>query len=328
MKVALPAGVCANAAMAVRLAGHVPVYLDVDPGTLGLSVETLEACPEPLGAVLAVHAYGSVCDIQGLRAWCDRRGVLLVEDFAAAQGAQVGGRPVGSFGHVSVASFGAGKIVSLGMGGAALTADRSLFEAMEAAAARLPCWSSERQEAIESLMGGLRALYNRQLGGDLNGSWREFEARAAQAGPGFLCRFEPSWEAPLLEKLRDLPATVERRRRGAARLAEALARAGCPVAPIVPPAGSVHWRLNLLFSSGRDRVLRGLLDRGLKASSWYPAVDLFFRDRDARPWPLPVADRIGDQILNLWVDGVDEAYPDAVAAAVSDLSTDSRQVFH
>ena len=71
--------------------------------------------------MIAVHGYGSTCDIQSIINICRDKHIPLIEDLAVAQGATVDLRPVGSFGDLSVVSFGSGKIIDVGHGGAVFT---------------------------------------------------------------------------------------------------------------------------------------------------------------------------------------------------------------
>ena len=113
-RVAVPSGVCLNVPLAVDIADAVPVYCDIDPGTLGLSAKTLQAVASPIHGVIAVHAYGMPCAINEIDSYCRSQGVPLIEDVAVAQGAVAGNRPAGSFGVLSVLSFGRGKIIDVG----------------------------------------------------------------------------------------------------------------------------------------------------------------------------------------------------------------------
>ncbi len=121
--VAIPVNVCSNVVTAIYAAGKMPIYLDIEEETCGMEPDELERLEQKPDAVIAVHSYGIPCKIEIIQKICNEHGIYLIEDAAVAQGAMVGERAVGSFGIISVLSFGPGKIVSVGGNGAALTDD-------------------------------------------------------------------------------------------------------------------------------------------------------------------------------------------------------------
>ncbi|MBB6097494.1 dTDP-4-amino-4,6-dideoxygalactose transaminase [Deinobacterium chartae] len=104
--------------------GLVPVFADLDPASGLLTPETVEAAlSERTGAVLAVHLAGNPCDLSGLAALCERRGIALLEDCAQAYLAQHRGRRVGTFGRFGCFSTNDYKHISTGDGGLVLVRD-------------------------------------------------------------------------------------------------------------------------------------------------------------------------------------------------------------
>ena len=109
-------------ANAVVWVGATPVLADVDPVTLNISVESVDArLNAKTKAVMLVDLFGLAADIGGVQAICQRNGVLLIEDSACAMGALYEGRKCGSFGQASILSFHPRKIVTTGEGGMVLT---------------------------------------------------------------------------------------------------------------------------------------------------------------------------------------------------------------
>lgn len=318
--VGIPNIVCINVPLAVLASGNIPVYLDVDPENPGLSLESLKNCPERLAAVVAVHAYGAPCRIEAIAAHCRQFGIKLIEDFAVAQGASVAGKPVGSFGDVSLVSFGAGKIIEQGIGGALLTGDVTLIRSITEHGQRLPEFSPDRQERVEALMRYFKNLYNTYVDADLNAFWEAFSRKALASAEDFLHRFPDSQEEAIVGKVLKLRENVERREARAHELLGLLKDEGEALTPLLPPPGSVYWRFNVLVHEGRNALLRRLIARGYPASSWYAPVDLFFRARAGRNADLSAGDDIGAKILNLWVNSaVDDRYPAAVGVEIRDF---------
>ena len=102
--------------------GATPVFADIDPDTLNLDPEAVEAAITPrTKAVVAVDIFGYPCELDELRAICDRHGLALVEDSCEALGARYKGRPLGSHGHLATWAFYPNKQITTGEGGAVTT---------------------------------------------------------------------------------------------------------------------------------------------------------------------------------------------------------------
>lgn len=117
-------------ALAVAHAGATPVLCDVDADT-GLidPAAARDAIGPRTAAILAVHLYGQVCDIDALGELARSHGLLLLEDAAQAHGASNRGRRAGSFGAAAAFSFYPSKnLGALGDGGAVCTDDALLAD--------------------------------------------------------------------------------------------------------------------------------------------------------------------------------------------------------
>jgi perosamine synthetase len=102
--------------------GATPVFADVDPRTLNLDPGALEASITPrTKAVVAVDMFGYPCELDEIRAICERRGLTLIEDAAEALGAEYKGAPIGSHGPSGVFGFYPNKQLATGEGGVVFT---------------------------------------------------------------------------------------------------------------------------------------------------------------------------------------------------------------
>jgi perosamine synthetase len=109
--------------------GATPVFADIDPRTLNIDPAAVEAAVTPrTKAVVAVDIYGYPCELDELRAICDRHGLYLVEDSCEALGARYKGRPLGSHDHPAVFAFYPNKQMTTGEGGAVATASETEHE--------------------------------------------------------------------------------------------------------------------------------------------------------------------------------------------------------
>jgi dTDP-4-amino-4,6-dideoxygalactose transaminase len=129
-EVIVPANTFVATAEAVVLAGATPRFADVDPGTLLLTPELMEdAITSRTRAVIVVHLYGQMPDMDALCRAAARAGVVLIEDAAQAHGATWRGRRAGSIGTAGCFSFYPGKnLGAFGDAGAVVTADPGLAQ--------------------------------------------------------------------------------------------------------------------------------------------------------------------------------------------------------
>jgi len=123
--VALPSYACYDVATAADGA-DVPVLLyDVDPSTLAPDMASLQVIlRRGVAAVVVIHFYGYPLDLTEVNRLAQQAGAIVVEDAAQSAGATLADRPVGGQTSVSVLSFGRGKGLTGGSGGALLANDR------------------------------------------------------------------------------------------------------------------------------------------------------------------------------------------------------------
>ena len=152
--VALPAYGCFDLTAAAVFAGVRVRLYDLDPSTLSVNLASLEATlRRGVDVVLLTHLYGFPTDVPGACALSERYGARVLEDAAQGAGGSLSGRALGSFGPLSVLSFGRGKGTCAGNGGALLGLD------------------AEFDASLDALAGGL---------GDAPPGWRDVGVAGAQ----------------------------------------------------------------------------------------------------------------------------------------------------
>ena len=145
--VLLPANTCYIVLWAVLLSGNRPVLVDVDPLTANISPHTLEQCGvEAPAVVIAAHMYGQPAPMEAITAWATARSIFVIEDAALALGSISDGRPAGAWGNISIFSFGSGKILDAGNGGALLTDDSVFASEIERIIVTLPLWTKRLEQ--------------------------------------------------------------------------------------------------------------------------------------------------------------------------------------
>ncbi|MFP4445586.1 MAG: DegT/DnrJ/EryC1/StrS family aminotransferase [Desulfosudaceae bacterium] len=108
-------------------AGVVPVFAEIDE-TLCLDPERLEAALSPrTRAVMPVHMCGGMARIDAIGDFCEKKGLILMEDACQALGATFQGKYLGTFGRAGCFSFDPVKTITCGEGGAVVTDDKEVY---------------------------------------------------------------------------------------------------------------------------------------------------------------------------------------------------------
>jgi dTDP-4-amino-4,6-dideoxygalactose transaminase len=119
-------------ASSVLTAGAVPILVDIEPDTLCMSVEAAKkAITKNTAAVILVHLYSRIADIEEFLKISEETGIPIIEDCSQAHGAIWKGQRVGTFGKIGVFSMQQSKVLTCGEGGAAITNDRDLYDKMQ-----------------------------------------------------------------------------------------------------------------------------------------------------------------------------------------------------
>jgi len=177
-------------ASAALLIGATPVLVDVDPETYCLDIgKTQEAVTDRTKAIIPVHLYCRITDMDGVMGIAEKNNLVVVEDCAHVHGSKWRGKGVGSIGTLGCFSFQQSKIMTAGEGGIIITS------------------SKEFEESCTSFVdcGRIRK-------GD----------RYAQNALGWNCRMTEFQAAVLLGQLERLPDQIRQRETNAEYLSERL----------------------------------------------------------------------------------------------------------
>ena len=267
----------ANAAVYV---GATPVFADVEPVTGNLTAETVSAAmTDRTRAVIAVDQGGVPVDLDALRAVCDPRGVVVVEDAACAAGSTYRGRPVGAGAEIAAWSFHPRKILTTGEGGM-ITTSR-------------PDWADRARRLREHAMSVSAA--------DRHASVISPPEEYTEVGFNF--RMTDLQAAVGIVQLGRLPEVVDRRRALAASYAKAIEEIDGLRAVADPAHGTCNFQsfwVEVLpdYPLHREGLLLALAEadisarRGIMASHRQPAYSYV-------PADLPVTDHLTDNTLIL-----------------------------
>lgn len=132
--VAMPAYVCVDLISAARRADVRVRLFDVDPHTLSPDMDSVQrVLDEGVSAIVVAHLYGFPADMTAIMTAARAAGVPVIEDAAQHACATIADKPAGSFGDLTVLSFGRGKGTTSGRGGALLTTRDSIASAESSA---------------------------------------------------------------------------------------------------------------------------------------------------------------------------------------------------
>ena len=127
-EVIVPALTWIATATSVLEANGVPVFVDIDPKTLCIDANAIEAAITPRTvAVIPVHLYWGMADMDAIMSLADRHGIAVIEDCAHAHGARRNGDGAGAVGHLGSYSFQSSKVMTSGEGGAIIGQDTALL---------------------------------------------------------------------------------------------------------------------------------------------------------------------------------------------------------
>jgi dTDP-4-amino-4,6-dideoxygalactose transaminase len=291
----------------VRYLGADVVLVDIDPNTLCIDVQQVEAAITPrTRAIIPVHYAGLASDMSALTAVARVNGVKVVEDAAHALPTTSGGRLVGTLdSDFAVFSFYANKTISTGEGGMVVTRDAALAERVK----------------VMRLHGINRDAFDRFR--STTPAWY-YEVVA----PGFKYNLTDIAAAMGLAQLRKLPRFLQRRQQLAGRYRAQLASLPLTLAP-EPPAGETHaWhlyviRLDATARLGRDALIQALSDRGIGTSVHYIPLHRqpYWRDRyGLNAEMFPHSDAAYQRMLSIPLfTAMSDADQDRVIAALHEL---------
>jgi dTDP-4-amino-4,6-dideoxygalactose transaminase len=251
--------------------GLVPVFVDADPETAQMDPDDLDRRLGPRSkVVIATHLMGHPCRIESIVELCEDRGMHVVEDFAQAAGATVGGKPVGSFGIAGFTSLETVKPLAAFGGGLITTRNHDLGQRLCAMAALLP--RSRRRKLVGKVaLGHVETLLARPLAFTWLG-WPlmmtfgsenlvQRYKRGKKGAGSHHARLHPAQACVALASLRSLRAHVARRRQWAETLLSMLGEG--PWRPGLGPDDASAWYQLVVRSSRADECARSCMRRGV-----------------------------------------------------------------
>ncbi|MDB2701444.1 DegT/DnrJ/EryC1/StrS family aminotransferase, partial [Alphaproteobacteria bacterium] len=105
------------------------IFCDVDPNTWCITKNKIEECiTKDTKAIVAIHTYGNMCDMDDLHKISRKYNLYIIEDAAEAFGSKYKGKYAGSIGDIGTLSFHSSKTITTGEGGAVLCNKKQYYD--------------------------------------------------------------------------------------------------------------------------------------------------------------------------------------------------------
>lgn len=274
---------------AIHHTGARPVLVDCDPANFLINLEQVKASVTPwTKAIIPVHLYGQMVDLEELIPWANDRGIVVIEDSAQAAGARLRGKAAGSWGTLGCFSFYPDKnLGALGDGGGIAVS------------------------SVE-LLPTLRKLRNH--GG---------EVRYQHEMPGFNSRLDPMQAIALELKLKYLDEWSAHRRRMVSMYEEQLKCIDSLILPTHRGDESHVFHLYVIRAERdhRDSLRKHLQKKGILTAIQYPVpvhLTPAFAHLGYAKGAFPHAEQLAEEIVSLPMNiAMDEASVQKVCQEIS-----------
>lgn len=270
-EVIIPSNTYIATALAVSYAGATPIFVEPDEQTYNINPDLIEEkITKKTKAIMPVHLYGQVCDMDPINEVARKYNLKVIEDSAQAHGATYKGRKCGTLGDASGFSFYPTKnLGALGDAGAVTTNDEELANKIRA----LRNYGSEKH------------YYNKYM--------------------GFNSRLDEMQAAILRVKLRHLEEFNKERKMIAQLYLNGLQDANL-ILPYVPEWAKPVWHQFVIRSNKRDELQEYLKSKGIGTLIHYPLpihLQESYKHLGYKKGDFPIAEKIANEVLSLpmWV---------------------------
>lgn len=297
----MPSNLCSSLFLAVHSCG-VQIGLAGVSEANGLSsdealIEAMQRASQP-GVVMPTHLYGFVQPYPKTLAYAHTHGWFVLENDTIATKARYSGARRSAFGDALVVSFGYAKTIEVGGGGAVLTDDAALANALRIAGGAFPLLDDAAQKAEDEFMLFSRSLRNGQLDGTAL-SAHAGEAMLFERSPDCRFRFPETLEAPLSHALNRFEQAVDSKRQKLELWNHFLQRFDSAL--FVPEADCVvPWRLIRRVPGIRNTIVAALRNKKIDAGTNFPLLTHSFPALFAGQHYTGAA-QWGREVLNLWL---------------------------
>ncbi|MCH2146220.1 MAG: DegT/DnrJ/EryC1/StrS family aminotransferase [Phycisphaerales bacterium] len=243
-EVIVPSATWWSSVMPVLHCGAVPVFAELEPECLGLDPEDIERkITDKTKAIVVVHLFGMPSKMDEIMAIAEKHNLKVIEDASHAHGAVYKGRPIGSFGDVSIFSLQGNKLCPAGEGGIMLCDDQEVWE------------NAVRLGHYEKLLG-------------LESKNKYFAA----TGFGFKFRMAPMSAALAHEQFKHMPKRNARRNENCIYLSEQLQELSIETFMATDDVTRVYFEFLVRYDESKTGLPIGDLAKALQAEGAHVAA--------------------------------------------------------
>jgi len=273
----------------ISRAGASPVFADIDPRTFNIDPVLVErAITERTKAILPVHLFGQLADMDALMLAAERYDLPVIEDSAQAIGATLNGQPASSFGVLGCLSFYPTKnLGAYGDGGMAVTCDPEI---------------ADRLDLLRRHGGRIKYHHERV---------------------GYNSRLDELQAAILRVKLRHLDRWTTERQRVAARYDELLTDSPVAIPHKAPGCWHVYHQYTIR-APRRDELQAYLREMGIGTMVYYPVplhLQEIYADLGLGEGSFPEAEQAAKEVLSLPV------FPELAEEQIQQITSAIRQFY-
>jgi dTDP-4-amino-4,6-dideoxygalactose transaminase len=310
-EIIMPAMSCTTAANVAAMMGIKPRFADIHNHDALCRIEAIQArFTSNTIAVVAIHLFGNVLELNAIKQWCKENNLFLIEDPTQALGGMYkNGDYLGSKGDVSLYSFNKTKIIEAGNGVLIANTEETASELEQLLAEEETPFPTISEEERSQL-----ALNYRNMHHSLVSVLKANPENTSLVSQSFLEK-RPEFEALYLRPVNPtidlnaawqrLPRSLEHRRQLTRQYTTRIYSNAVPFLLLVHQA--VCWRYSVFILNPDLQVALSEAVRkdGFHVSNLYWPVNQFFNPSDE----CPNADYLARRIINLWVDtSVNEDY--------------------
>jgi len=303
-KIAVPNISCPDPVYALRWAGYKPVFVDVNVEDYNMSINSLEnelKKDNNIKAIIAIHLFGNSCDIVSISKLAKKYDCFLLEDCAQSFGNEIDEGKLGSFGDVSIFSFGNGKIVEVGHGGSVQTDDKEFFDKIEEEYKKLERYGQEKHEKLSKRHRylyyklyylGLRYSFLNILNLIYLYFFKDY----------YLYQLDSSKLKLIESKIDNFETDKEYRINMVNKYSKYLKEFG--VLPILNNRENILSRLTIQIDSA-ESLSKKIRDKSISSNTMYPMLvdrfDIFYKKSDYTN-----SFKLKGRLLNLWTNNISE----------------------
>ena len=270
-EIIVPSNTYIASILAISKTGLIPVLVEPDSTTFLIDATKIEEkISSKTKAILPVHLYGRLCNMDAIKKIADQFNLKIIEDSAQSHGATLNGKRSGNLGDASGFSFYPGKnLGAIGDAGAITTNDRELAET-------------------------IKALRN-------YGSHKKYE----NLYQGINSRLDELQAGLLSVKLKYLDAETDVRRKIAERYNAEIKNPKITL-PLLPPDRNQHaWHLYVVQVANREIIQHYLVENGVQTLIHYPIPP--HKQKAYKQWnnlSFPISEKLHNEVLSLPISPV------------------------